>query len=112
MSDMLEYKRCLGSVEYSRADEVFFGHILGIRDHITYDGVSVQGLKKSFEEAVDDYIEACLEIGKEPEKSYGGCLNLRINPDLHKKLVYFSNVRMQSLDKSIEEAIDKYMVLS
>ena len=62
----------LGSVEYSAADEVFFGRIVGITDHVTYDGDSVQSLKRCFEEAVEDYIESCSELGKEPEKSYNG----------------------------------------
>jgi len=41
MNNTLEYNGFLGSVEYSAADEVFFGRIVGITDHITYDGFSI-----------------------------------------------------------------------
>ena len=41
MNDILEYKNYYGSVEYSSADEIFHGRILGITDHITFEGDSV-----------------------------------------------------------------------
>ena len=111
MSDMLEYKGYLGSVEYSEADGVFHGRVLGITDHITYEGESVRKLKDGFEEAVEDYFEGCVEVGKNPEKPCGGNLNLRIHPDVHRKLVYYSAASNQALDKIVEEAIGRYVAL-
>jgi predicted HicB family RNase H-like nuclease len=109
MSDMLEYKGYLGDIEYSKADGVFYGRVLGITDHITYDGDSVKTLQCDFEEAVDDYIESCFEIGKDPEKSYEGSLHLNIHPDLHRKLVHFSSMLNQPLNKTVEDAINQYV---
>ena len=110
MNNMLEYKGCLGSVEYSAADEVFFGRVLGITDRITYDGDSVQSLKNDFEEAIDDYIESCAELGKEPEKSYRGDLDIHVAPELHRKLIIFSNYHNQPIDKTVEEALYQYVM--
>ena len=105
MNNLLEYKGYLGSVEYSASNEIFYGRIIGIDDRITYDGDSVQGLKNSFVEAVEDYLEGCAEIGKEPEKSYAGSLNVHVTPELHRKAIGFSMLNNRTLDETVEEAL-------
>ena len=110
MNEMLEYKGYLGSVEYSSVDEIFYGRIIGISDRITFDGDGVKSLKRNFEEAVDDYLESCAELGKEPEQPYRGYFDVRISPELHKKLVIFSTTHKRSLNTVVEEAIRSYVV--
>ena len=68
MNDALEYKNYTGSVEYSAADEIFHGRILGITDRITYEGDNAKSLCADFKAAVEDYLASCAELGKEPEK--------------------------------------------
>ena len=70
--NMLKYKDFYGSVEYSAVDECFFGKIIGTADLVTFEGTSVNNLKKAFSEAVEDYLVLCKEAGKEPQKSYRG----------------------------------------
>ena len=110
MSNTIEYNGYLGSVEYSAADEVFFGRIVGITDHITYDGDSVQSLKRCFEEAVEDYIDSCSELGKEPEKSYNGRLEVLVSPDLHRKLIELSIQCNQPINTTVEEALSRLVL--
>lgn len=69
MKNTLEHKNLIGSVSFSSEDEVFHGKIEGIYDLVTFEGGTVADLKSAFEEAVEDYIEICKEIGKKPEKS-------------------------------------------
>lgn len=69
MSDMLEHRGYLGSVRYSDADEVLHGRLEHIRDLVTYEGDDVKSLKHAFEEAVDDYLEHCKELGRDPTSS-------------------------------------------
>ena len=45
----------------------------------------IQNVEKEFHEAVDDYLEFCKEVGKEPDKEYKGSFNVRISLELHKK---------------------------
>ena len=68
MTDILQYKGYFASVHFSAEDEVFFGKIIGINDSVTFEGGTVKELKKAFHEAVDDYLETCKQLGKEPEK--------------------------------------------
>ena len=109
MNNALEYKGYLGSVEYSGADEMFFGRILGITDHITYEGDSVKALKRNFEEAVEEYFESCVELVKEPEQPNKGCFDVYVSPELHKQLVVFSAMRKQSINTIVEAAIRNYV---
>ncbi|MFL5754387.1 MAG: type II toxin-antitoxin system HicB family antitoxin [Bacteroidia bacterium] len=85
MNDVLTYKGYTGTVEFNAADQVLHGKVAGINDLVTYEGDSIKQLYRGFKEAVDDYLETCNKLGKEPEKVYKGIFNVRINPELHKQ---------------------------
>ena len=101
------YKDYYGTVHYSADDELFYGKLEGINDSITFEGTTVQELKSAFEEAVDDYLEICKELNKEPQKPYKGSFNVRIDPELHKKLAIKAIEEGVSLNKIVEEAIKR-----
>ena len=105
ISNMLKYKDFYGSVQYSAADECFYGKIIGTTDLVTFEGDSVEGLKKAFEEAVEDYLVICKEVGKEPQKIYKGSFNIRISPELHKKAAMLASSKGVSLNALMEKAI-------
>ena len=111
MKNAMCYKGYYGSVEFSDEDNVFFGRIIGINDHITYEGDSVKGLRHDFEEAVEEYLETCLQLGKEPEKAYKGSFNVRIDPTLHRQLAIYSSSNGKTLNSTVEEAIRSYIKL-
>ena len=106
MNDILQYKDYIASIHFNSEDEVFYGKILGIDDLISFEGASVKELKKSFREAVEDYIETCKQMGKEPNKTYKGSLNIRIGTDLHKNAAVFAAIHNVSLNDFIRSAID------
>ena len=65
----MSYKGYYGSVEFSDEDSVFFGRIVGVNDRITYEGLDVESLRHDFELAVDEYLDMCSQLGKEPENN-------------------------------------------
>jgi len=103
--NMLKYKDFYGSVEYSAADECFFGKIIGTTDLVTFEGNSVNNLKKAFADAVEDYLILCKEAGKEPQKVFKGSFNIRISPELHKTAAAIANREGISLNAFVERAI-------
>jgi len=109
MKNLLEYKGYYGSVEYSGEDDILFGKVLGINSLISYEGDSIKSLKSDFEGAVDDYLTLCQEQNMEPEKTYKGSFNIRIAPELHKKLAIYSFANNHSLNATVEEAIAEYL---
>jgi len=106
MKDVLTYKDFVGSVHFSSDDSVFFGKIEGIDDLVTFEGDSVEELKRVFKEAVEDYIQLCEKSGRSAHKSYKGSFNVRISPELHRKLVLLSQKRGVSLNQLIQKAIE------
>ncbi|MCP4589109.1 MAG: antitoxin HicB [bacterium] len=65
MRDLMEYKGYDGSVHYNDDDRLFYGKLEFIRGLISYEGHDVSSLRTAFEDAVDDYLELCVEPGKE-----------------------------------------------
>ena len=66
---------------------------------------NIADVEKEFHCAVDDYLIFCSEVGKEPEKEYKGTFNVRIKPELHKKLAFKALEDGDSLNKAVENAI-------
>jgi len=110
MNNLLEHKGYFGTVEFSATDKVLFGKVLGIKGLISYEGNSVESLKDDFEGAIDDYLEMCAEKDIEPERAYRGSFNVRVSPELHKKLALYSVSHGQTLNSTVEEAIKRHVL--
>ena len=104
MENYLKYKNYLGSVEFSAADNVLFGKIIGINDLVTFEANSVEELKKEFEFAVDDYLETCAELNKEPNKYFKGVFNVRTSNELHKNLAILAEKKKIKLNELVNKA--------
>ena len=85
-----------------------FGKVMGVNSLISFEGDSVQSLRHDFQGAVDEYLEMCAANNVEPEKTYKGSFNVRISPELHKVLALYSASRGQTLNATVEEAIQRY----
>lgn len=106
MSDILEYKSYYATIDFSAEDEVFYGKIIGINDLVSFEGTTVAELKDAFYEAVEDYLETCEALGKEPEKTYKGSFNVRISSELHRKAARRATLQKMSLNDFVRYAID------
>jgi predicted HicB family RNase H-like nuclease len=106
MNDILEYKNYYATVHFNADDEVFFGKIIGINDLVSFEGTTVPKLKAAFREAVEDYLETCKEIGKDPEKTYKGSFNVRIPSELHREAAKHAAMKNMSLNDFVRFAID------
>ena len=105
MTNHLTYKDYIGTVEFSAEDEVFYGSLFGIQDLVTFEGKSVKDLKNSFKEAVNDYLASCQQIGKEPNKTFKGSFNVRVNQQLHKQAALTAAKFEISLNDLVKRAI-------
>lgn len=105
MNNTIEYKGYLGSVEFSEEDGLFYGKVMGIRSLISYEGETAKELLEDFHGAVDAYLETCVAEGRQPEVAYKGSFNVRISPELHKRLVVYATAHQMSLNSYIEETL-------
>ncbi|MBR4162285.1 MAG: type II toxin-antitoxin system HicB family antitoxin [Solobacterium sp.] len=105
MKNTLSYKGYIGSIEFSEEDALFFGKVLGIRSLISYEGESAKELLEDFHGAIDEYLASCAAEGKEAEKPFKGSFNIRISPELHKRLFVEAVSRNMSLNSLIQEKL-------
>lgn len=105
MSNTMEYRGYVGSVEFSEEDGLFFGKVMGLRALLSYEGSNATELVADFHAAVDDYLALCAAEGTEPEKAYKGSFNVRISPELHKKLAICAAAQQMSLNSFVEHAL-------
>jgi predicted HicB family RNase H-like nuclease len=106
---MMKYKGYEAIVEFDGEAEIFHGEIINIRDVITFQGSSVDELKLAFSDSVDDYLDFCRERGEEPDKPFSGKFMVRIDPDLHKKIVVKAKKEGQSLNSLVEKSLWLYV---
>ena len=93
--------------DYDDDDHLFTGRIAGIRDIVGFHADTVDGLQEAFHEAVEDYLEACAKIGKEPYKAYSGQVMFRISPEVHRKAALRAALERKSLNQWAEEVLSR-----
>jgi len=102
---MIQYKGYLGRMEIDGEVNVFYGEVINTRDVITFQGRSVDELKKAFEDSVEDYLAFCAERGEEPDKPFSGRLTVLLPPDQHKKVVLAAEKAGKNADAWITEKL-------
>jgi predicted HicB family RNase H-like nuclease len=110
MKNMMEYKGYYGSVNYNDEDQIFYGKVEFIRSLISYDGYDVNSLRNNFQEAIDDYLQLCLEIERQPEQSFQGSFNIAIGSQLHRLAVMTAQEKGINLDTLIRDALVNYLI--
>ncbi|BCG46467.1 hypothetical protein GEOBRER4_n1263 [Citrifermentans bremense] len=109
MNDIFEYQGYSGSIQISVKDNCLFGKILFINDVITYEADNIKELKNEFISAVNDYIETCKEIGKEPDHPFKGSFNVRVKSELHRKASIRAFTEKISLNELVSKSIETYL---
>ncbi|MGB7414288.1 MAG: type II toxin-antitoxin system HicB family antitoxin, partial [Thermosynechococcaceae cyanobacterium] len=73
----MKYKGYEATIEFDAEDRILFGRVVGTQDVIAFDGQTVDELEASFQAVVDEYLEDCEQVGKNPNKPCSGRFNLR-----------------------------------
>jgi len=107
MSNTMNYKGYTARIEYDDEDGIFFGRIAGISDGVGFHAETVEDLRAAFHEAVEDYIETCAKVGKDPQKAYSGKMMFRVDPEVHRKAALAAELAGKSLNQWAEEALEK-----
>jgi predicted HicB family RNase H-like nuclease len=110
-NNLLSYKGFYGSVNFSAADEVFYGKVEGVHDLVTFEGATVKELKQDFQKAVEDYILFCKKKGNPVQKSLMGSFNIRIKPDIHQRAAIVALQKNISLNHLVQQAIERELSL-
>ena len=102
---VFEYKGYLGSAEVDTDAFVLVGKLLFIKDVIAYSAADAKGLEAAFKEAVDDYLETCAEVGRDPEVPCKGTFNVRVSPQVHRDAALAARRKDITLNQFVCEAL-------
>lgn len=108
MNEYIKYKDYCGSIEIDMEAKILHGKLLFISDIVTYEGNNAEELEVAFKDAVEDYLQTCEELNREPQKPYSGTFNVRIGEELHKKIAHKAaiNDKFQSLNDLVKYALN------
>ena len=67
MNYLPEYKGYYADVEIDFEDHILHGRIDGIRDLVTFESETVDGIIREFHNAVEAYLAFCARHGKVPD---------------------------------------------
>ncbi len=101
----MTYKGFSARIEFDAEDEIFFGKVAGIADGVGFHAETVEDLKSAFHEAIDDYIETCAKIGKNPQKPYSGKMMFRVDPEVHAQAAKAAELSGKSLNQWAAEVL-------
>lgn len=107
--DILKYKGYEGTAELDMDRGVCRGKILFINDLVTYESSVPSELRTQFQDAVDDYLETCKELGRQPQAPLKGQFNVRLSPELHRQLALRAATDDVSLNEVVARACDAYV---
>lgn len=107
MNSMLEYNGYHATIAYDADDELFVGEVFGIADSLNFHGSSIEELKQMFAQSIDNYLDLCKQVGKDPEKEFKGSFNVRIPSELHKKISMLAAQQKITLNQYVVNALSK-----
>lgn len=102
---MIEYKGYTGVFEFDPSIDALHGRVIGLQDVVTFQGRSLEELRREMAESVEDYIELCAQVGKDPEKPYRGEFLVRTTPEVHRAAAVSAEAEGMSLNAWVETAI-------
>ncbi|MCI8536630.1 MAG: type II toxin-antitoxin system HicB family antitoxin [Hungatella sp.] len=107
MNSMLEYRGYHAAISYDADDELFVGEVFGIVDSLSFHGSSIDELKQKFADCIENYLDVCKQIGKEPEKEFKGSFNVRIPSELHRQIAILAAQQKITLNQYVVNALRK-----
>lgn len=109
MGETLRYRGYEGTIEASVEDGVLHGRVLFIKDVVSYEGKTIEELRRDFEGALEDYLAVCEQRGIEPDKPFKGAFNARVSPDLHKEAAVYAARSNRTINDVVREALAEYL---
>ena len=104
---MMDYKGYRAAVSYNDEAGSFHGEVIGTRDVITFEGTSVEQLRKEFRFSIDDYLVVCAERGRQPDKPFPGKIPLRVAPEIHRAAAAAAKAAGKSLNAWLAEMVEQ-----
>ena len=107
MKDLMQYKGYYGSVHFDDKELIFHGKLEFVRALVTYEATDAVGLRKAFEESIVNYLETCKSQNLVPEAPFKGSLNVRLGPELHRRVALAAEQQNSTINKFIAQTLEQ-----
>lgn len=106
---MMKYKGYVANVEFDDTVGRLAGWVVNSGPYpiATFEATDVAGIRREFEQSIDEYLGSCMEDGVQPRKPFSGTLNLRLGSDLHQRAALCANALGVSLTSWIKQAVEE-----
>jgi predicted HicB family RNase H-like nuclease len=105
----MEYKGYQGSIDIDLASDLICGKILFVNDLVTFQAKTLGALRKAFQTSVDDYLETCRQLGRDPQQPCSGIFNVRVGPALHRAAAIRAHKDGVKLNAVMVTALEQYL---
>jgi predicted HicB family RNase H-like nuclease len=85
MTSTMTHDGCAARIDHDDEAGLFVGGIAGIRDTVGFHADTDDGLRAAVCKAVEDYLDTCALIGREPQQTLSGQVMFRVSPEVHRK---------------------------
>lgn len=102
---MIEYRGYTAVLEFDPSVDRFHGRVIGLQDVVTFEGRSIDELRREMEESIEDYLDFCAKVGKEPERPYRGEFIVRTTPEIHRAVATAAEAQGMSLNAWVESTL-------
>lgn len=97
------YKGYQASVDFE--DGTLFVKVLHISDLLVAECDKASEVEATAQALINDYIETCRELGRNPEPPFKGSFNIRMTPDQHRKVAIAAAEEGKSLNAWVCNAV-------
>ena len=104
---MITYKGYAGRIDSDADAEVFGGTVANANVLMAFEGKTVAALRRSFRDVVETYLADCKAAGKQPEKPYNGTIIIRVDPEIHRRVVMKAAASRKSMNKYVLSLLEK-----
>lgn len=92
-------------IEYDEEIDLFRGEILGLNGGADFYGKNPKELRTEFKKSLQIFLQVCKEKEIEPQRQFSGKFNLRITPELHKRLAIEAQAQGKSINTLAQETL-------
>lgn len=107
---MMEYKGYHAEIIFDEEDNYYSGRLYGINDLVMFGGETEEEVEADFHLAVEDYLEHCKAIGKEPNREMNPHLSFQVTREIHKSLLEAAKKIGKTPDELVEKILTDYLV--
>ena len=104
---MMEYKGYQASYKFDEEGSAFIGDVVNIADTIFFYGDTLEQLNEEFHFSIDDYLAACEEKGRKPDKPFTKGIRIKLPETVYSAAEAAAKADGKGLDTWFAETIEK-----